>query len=79
MDVETLERQLLALLRARRIVEDRVLLDLDTDLRDSGALDSIRFVALMAVLEELGAENVDYALEHPEETRTVRQLVSRCF
>jgi hypothetical protein len=79
MNAETLEAQLLALIRERKIVGQDAQLELDTDLRDGGHVDSMRFVALMALLEELGAQKVDYALENPDEVRTVRQLVRCCF
>lgn len=54
-------------------------LTIDTDLAESGAVDSMGFVGLMALLEELGGKNLDTILMNPENFRTIRSIVDNCF
>lgn len=54
-------------------------LSVDTDLSESGAVDSMGFVGLMALLEEEGGKNLDAVLMNPEEFRTIRRIVENCF
>ncbi len=79
MNREELEQRLLRFIRQRSSSGPEAELTLDTDLREAGHIDSMRFIALMALLEELGAENIDDVISNPDHFRSVRSLVECCF
>jgi acyl carrier protein len=50
----------------------------ETDLFETGALDSMGFVGLIAVFEALSGVEVDFDEIEPEELNTVRAIIERC-
>ena len=79
MSIEQIEVQLVDWVMARRGDAAERRIDAETNLRDSGLIDSLGFVGLMALLEELGAENIDNVLANPKQFASIRELVTECF
>lgn len=79
MSIEQIERQLVDWVMARRGQKDDLVIDATTDLRELGLIDSLGFIGLMALLEEMGADNIDSVLVDPKRYASIRELVSACF
>lgn len=60
-------------------LEDDVKIDEDTDLVEAGLIDSLGFVGLMVMLEEMGASRLDELMAQPENFRSIRSVVDHCF
>jgi acyl carrier protein len=63
-------------LRARKPEIERI--DLDQNLLESGALDSLQFVTFLLFVEQLRGESIPQDLVVPENFRSVNAIVS-CF
>lgn len=77
MSAGTIEEKLLQWVNERNPgIQD---IDVDTDLMASGYVDSMGFVGLMVLLEELGGRHLDDVLANPEDFRTIRHITQKCF
>jgi hypothetical protein len=79
MSIQQIERQLTDWVMARRGPKETLVIEATTDLRELGLIDSLGFIGLMALLEELGADNIDSVLAEPKKYASIRELVSACF
>jgi acyl carrier protein len=73
------ERQLIDFVRARHDNDPAVVIDADTDLFASGYLDSIGFVGLSVLVEDLSGKPIDFTRVRPEELSTIRKILALCF
>ena len=64
-------------LRARKPDIERI--DLDQNLLESGALDSLQFVTFLLFVEQLRGESIPQDLVVPENFRSVNAIVSSFF
>ena len=73
------EQQLLDFVRERHPPEVQAGIDSATDLFENGVLDSIGFVGLSVLVEDLAGKPIDFGQIKASELRSIRDILRLCF
>ncbi len=74
-----IEQKLVDWVKERNEDNPDVEFTLDTDLFSSGLLDSLGFVVLATLVEDLRGEPINFEAVKPEELVSIRQIVDKCL
>ena len=77
MQGESIVTVLIRTMRDRGVISEGGDLTGDTDLRGAGYVASMGMLAVLAILEELGATDVTSAIGELDQLRTLNHLISR--
>ncbi len=72
-------QKIIEFIQERNVDNPDFKIDLDTDLFETGYLDSMGYVGLTVLVEELSGSEVDFEKTKPEDLRTIRQVLDRFF
>jgi acyl carrier protein len=76
---QDIQRQLIAFVLERHPNPDHVHLDADTDLFAGGHLDSIGFIGLTVLVEELSGNRIDFERHDVSNMTTIGKIIEHFF